>query len=378
MKSSLETIAARVGTEPDLETRALSPSIHLATTFARDQSGNHSGGFVYSRLENPTRQKLELALTDLEGGAKAMAFSSGMAAANAIFQSLKPGDRVLLPHDIYYGVKSLATDFFGSWGLVVDSVDMREVSRVKKALTVPTRLVWLETPSNPQVSIIDIRAVSTAARQVGATVLVDNTWSTPLITRPFEFGAHVVMHSITKYFGGHSDVLGGALVFAENDDLCSKVGAIQQKAGAVLDPFSCWLTMRGIRSLAVRLERQCRSAIILAQYLSSHPSIEQVHYPGLPTDPGHEVASRQMKMYGGMLSIRIKGSPEEAKQVANNLYYFANATSLGGTESLIEHRASIEGPTSTTPQNLLRVSVGLESVDDLISDLNQALQSVQK
>lgn len=186
------------------------------------------------------------------------------------------------------------------------------------------------------------------------------------------------MHSITKYFGGHSDVLGGALVFAENDDLCSKVGAIQQKAGAVLDPFSCWLTMRGIRSLAVRLERQCRSAIILAQYLSSHPSIEQVHYPGLPTDPGHEVASRQMKMYGGMLSIRIKGSPEEAKQVANNLYYFANATSLGGTESLIEHRASIEGPTSTTPQNLLRVSVGLESVDDLISDLNQALQSVQK
>ncbi len=376
MKSSLETIAARVGTEPDLESRALSPSIQMATTYARDESGNHSAGFVYSRLDNPTRQKLELALAELEGGAKALAFSSGMAAVNAIFQSLKPGDRILLPHDIYYGVRSLATDHFGSWGLIVDTVNMADLGQVKQALKVPTQLVWIETPSNPQLSITDIQAISDEARKVGASVVVDNTWSTPLITRPFEFGAHVVMHSITKYFGGHSDVLGGALIFAEEDAWCAKVQAIQQKAGAVLDPFSCWLTMRGIRSMAVRLERQCQSALILAEFLAGHSAIEHVHYPGLLSDPGHEIASRQMNMFGGMLSIRIKGTAEQAKRLANNLHYFANATSLGGTESLIEHRASIEGPDSKTPDNLLRISVGLESVEDLMKDLKNGLKKI--
>jgi cystathionine gamma-synthase len=376
MKSSLETIAARVGTEPDLESRALSPSIQMATTYARDDQGEHSAGFIYSRLGNPTRQKLESALSELEGGTQALAFASGMAAANAILQSLKPGDRILLPHDIYYGVRALATDYFGSWGLVVDSVDMTDLKMVRDALKKPTRLVWLESPSNPQVSITDIAAVSLEAKKAGATVVVDNTWCTPLITRPIEFGADVVMHSITKYFGGHSDVLGGALVFAKEDMLSERVHSIQQKAGAVLDPFSCWLTLRGIRSMAVRLERQCESAQALAEFLFRHPSIEKVHYPGLPTDPGHEIASRQMKRFGGMLSILVKGSAEQAKALASNLHYFANATSLGGTESLIEHRASIEGPGSTTPDNLLRISVGLESVEDLKSDLDRGLKKI--
>lgn len=377
MKTSLDTQLARVGTHPDLESSALSPSIQLATTFARDEYGEHPAGHVYSRQSNPTRSKLEAALAEMESGSSAFAFSSGMAAANALFQSLKPGDRVLLPHDIYYGVRALASDYFASWGLVVETVDMSQLDAVKEALRQPTEIVWVETPSNPQLHISDIAAIGELAKEKGARLVVDNTWSTPLITRPIELGADVVLHSVTKYLGGHSDVLGGALVFASDDAFCTRVHGVQQKAGAVLDPFSCWLTMRGIRSMAVRLARQCDSALLLAEFLAGHPSVEAVHYPGLASDPGHRIASKQMTRFGGMLSFRVKGGAQPAKRLASGLQLFANATSLGGTESLIEHRASVEGPDSQTPVGLLRVSVGLESVVDLILDLEQGLNSLK-
>ena len=376
MKFNLETTIARVGTHPDAESAGLSPSIHLATTFARDEHGQHPAGYLYSRISNPTRNKLEEALAELEGGVSGMAFSSGMAAVNAIFQALGPGDRILLPHDIYYGVRKLAEQHFAAWGVKIDQVDMTNEQALAQALSSKTALVWIETPSNPQLNITDIEHVCKLAHAAGARVVVDNTWSTPVITRPFEWGADIVMHSITKYFGGHSDVLGGALICNRDDVFTQKLRSIQQEAGAVLDPFSAWLTMRGIRSLGARLSRQCDSAEAIARFLFEHPSIEGVHFPGLETDPGHLVAKKQMHRFGAMLSCRIKGSADQAKMVASGLTLFANATSLGGTESLIEHRASVEGPYSTTPSNLLRVSIGLESVDDLIQDLDTTLRSV--
>jgi cystathionine gamma-synthase len=376
MKFNLETTIARVGTHPDAESAGLSPSIHLATTFARDEHGQHPAGYLYSRISNPTRNKLEEALAELEGGVSGMAFSSGMAAVNAIFQALGPGDRILLPHDIYYGVRKLAEEHFSTWGLKVDQVDMANEQALAEELSSKTALVWIETPSNPQLNITDIEHVCQLAHAAGARVVVDNTWSTPVITRPFEWGADVVMHSITKYFGGHSDVLGGALICKQDDGFTQKLRSIQQGAGAVLDPFSAWLTMRGIRSLGARLSRQCDSAESIASFLSEHPFIERVHFPGLSSDPGHAVATKQMNRFGAMLSCRVKGTADQARKVASSLTLFANATSLGGTESLIEHRASVEGPYSTTPANLLRISVGLESAQDLIDDLDSTLRSV--
>ena len=376
MKSHLETIIARVGTHPDVESGGLSPAIHMATTFARDNEGQHPLGYLYSRIDNPTRKKLEEALTNMEGGATSMAFSSGMAAVNALLQSLKHGDRIVLPHDVYYGVRKLAEEHFARWGLNVATVDMTDIQALQEALSVPTEMVWIETPSNPQLNITDIQRVSALAHEAGAIAVVDNTWSTPLVTRPIDLGADVVLHSITKYFGGHSDVLGGALVFRSEDDLSETIRSIQQSAGAVLDPFSSWLTMRGIRSLGARMERQCASAERIAFFLDSHPLVERVHFPGLPKDPGYVVAKKQMSRFGAMISFKVMGTPEQAKMLACKFSLFANATSLGGTESLVEHRASVEGPYSTTPGNLLRMSVGLEDVDDLIEDINQALQSV--
>ena len=373
MKWSPDTLFARVGTEPDDQTRALSPSIQMASTFARPSDGHPSGEFVYSRLGNPTREKLETALAEMEGGEIAFAFSSGMAAANALLQTLSPGDTVLMPHDIYFGIRQLATHHFGKWGLVVDTIDMSDLEAVKAALSTPTTLVWLETPSNPQLNITDLSEVISLSKKAGARTVVDSTWCTPLITKPLDMGADVVLHSVTKYFGGHSDLLGGALICRSADDWSEQIHAVQKTAGAVLDPFSCWLTMRGLRSLPVRLQRQCESAMQVAQFLSTHPNVEGVHYPGLPTDPGFEVARKQMTWFGGMLSFRVKASERDAIQFASNLHLFAHATSLGGTESLIEHRASIEGPDSLTPRNLLRVSVGLESAEDLIEDLRQGL-----
>lgn len=374
MTWNLDTHLARTGTEPDPHTGALAPPIHTASTYARDSDGN-PGAFVYSRLSNPTRQQFEEALALAEGGRRAMGFSSGMTAAMTICQALDPGDHVILPHDIYFGVRTLIANHFVRWGLEVTEVDQRDLNAVQEALKPTTRLVWVETPSNPQLNVIDIRAMARLTHSAGAQLLVDNTWSTPLITRPIELGADIVLHSVTKYLGGHSDVLGGALVFAKEDERCQRVVELSGEGGAVLDPFGAWLAMRGMRSLGPRLRHQCESALRIAKWLSAHSQVESVNYPGLASHPGHEIARSQMALYGGMLSFLVKGGAANALRVVNRSHLFANATSLGGTESLMEHRASIEGKGSPTPDNLLRVSVGLEHAEDLMADLDQALSA---
>ena len=372
MNWHLDTRLARTGTEPDAETGALAPPIHTASTYARNPDGIPRP-FVYSRLGNPTRQRFEEALATSEGGARAMGFASGMTAAMTLCQALDPGDHIILPHDIYFGVRTLIMDHFVRWGLHVSEVDQRDEEAVGQAMQANTRLVWVETPSNPQLNIIDISAIASVAKRAGARLVVDNTWSTPLITRPIDFGADVVLHSVTKYLGGHSDVLGGALVFAREDSFSERVASLSDEGGAVLDPFGSWLVMRGMRSLGPRLRQQSATAVQIAHWLEQHPSIEAVHYPGLSSHPGHSIALRQMAMFGGMMSFRVHGGPARALSVVKRSRLFANATSLGGTESLMEHRASIEGEDSPTPGNLLRMSVGLEHVDDLLADLDTAL-----
>ena len=372
--SHLDTLLARAGTSPDPQTGALAPPIHPATTYARREDGSSPDGFMYSRLDNPTRRCLEEALASVEGGAQCRAFSSGMAAVMTLCQTLRSGDHVLLPNDIYYGVRELIQAQFGRWGLQASDVDMSDVQAVRDAIQDNTRLVWVETPSNPQLNITDIAAIAAISHDHGAWLVVDNTWPTPLITRPIKLGADVVLHSVTKYLGGHSDVLGGALIFADSGDLFERADALSRQGGAVLDPFGSWLTLRGMRSLGPRLRQQCASAMEMAQWLEDHPGIEAVHYPGLPSHPGHAVAAGQMDLFGGMLSIRVVGGEQKALDVVRKTRLFANATSLGGTESLMEHRASVEGNHSTTPRNLLRISVGLEDVDELKADLAQALR----
>ncbi|MDA1333954.1 MAG: PLP-dependent transferase, partial [Bacteroidetes bacterium] len=293
-----------------------------------------------------------------------------------LLQALDPGDHVILPDDIYFGVRKLATGPFARWGLDVSHVDMSNNASLEAAFKPSTRMVWIETPSNPLLTVTDIAAVSKLAHYHHAHVVVDNTWPSPALTRPIEHGADIVLHSVTKYLGGHSDVLGGALIFEKEDDLFHRIVELQRDAGAVLDPFSSWLTLRGMRSLIPRITHQCASALYLANWLNEHSAVEAVHYPGLSSHPGHETAKRQMAAFGGMLSFRVQGGKPAALSIVNSSRLFTNATSLGGTESLMEHRASAEGDTSTTPDNLLRVSLGLESVEDLKADLEQALDRV--
>ncbi|WP_456424767.1 trans-sulfuration enzyme family protein [Rhodocaloribacter sp.] len=369
----LETRLAQAGGVPDPETGALIPPIHLSTTYERGADGVYPRGFVYTRLANPTRLRFETTLAALEGGAACAAFASGMAAATAVLQTLRPGDHLLLPDDVYYGVRRLVETVFAEWGLAWSVVDMTDLDAVEAALRPATRLVWTETPSNPMLKITDLRAVAERAHAAGARLLVDGTWMTPFLQRPFEHEADLVLHSVTKYLGGHSDVLGGAVVFRAEDDLSERVRALQASAGAVMDPFSAWLALRGMRTLAARLRMQCDTARRLAAFLQTHPAVARVHHPSLPEHPGHAVARRQMDDDGAMLSIEVRGGRDEALGVAARVKVFTRATSLGGVESLIEHRASIEAPPSRTPENLLRLSIGLEHPDDLLADLSQAL-----
>jgi cystathionine gamma-synthase len=292
----------------------------------------------------------------------------------SIFQALRPGDHVVAPDDAYHGVTRLLRDLMAPWGLEYTRVDMRDPQNVAAALRPNTRLVWIETPSNPLLKIADIAAIASIAHQAGALCAVDNTWATPVQQRPLELGADMVMHATTKYIGGHSDVLGGAVVFRENDAFAERVRFLQINGGAVPSPFDCWLTLRGIQTLTYRVRSHAASAMQVARFLATHPRIERVHYPGLETHPGHAVATRQMRGFGGMISIEIQGGEAEAVAVAARVRIITRATSLGGVESLIEHRASVEGPESVTPPNLLRISVGLEHPDDLIADLAQALE----
>ena len=370
----IETLAVRAGHAVDPSTGAVTPPIHLSTTFEREPDGSYRQGHVYARTSNPNRQMLETVLTQLEGGSSAIAFASGSAATHAVFQALAPGDHVVVPADAYYGTLRLVREVFAPWGLQVDACDMSDLDAVQRLLRPTTKVVWVETPSNPLLRVVDIAALAALAHGVGARCVVDNTWATPLLQRPLDLGADVAMHSTTKYLGGHSDLMGGALVVGANDDYAARLRALQGLGGAIPSPFDCWLLMRGIRSLPWRMRGHCANAIAVARFLVDHPAIEAVHYPGLPSHPGHDIAARQMKDFGGMLSIQLRGGERAALDLTTRLQLFTRATSLGGPESLIEHRASVEGPTTISPRNLLRVSVGLESADDLIEDLETALR----
>lgn len=368
-----ETLTAHTGRPIEPGTGAVTPSITLSTTFERADDGSFRQD-IYTRLGNPNRSALETALAALEGGTAALAFASGQAAAAAVLQSLTTGDHVILSDDLYHGVRHYANEVMSRWGLQCDFADMRDPTNVKRALKPNTRLVWLETPSNPSLKIVDIAAVSEIAHQAGALCLVDNSWATPVLQRPLQFGADIVMHSTTKYLGGHSDVLGGALILRETSGgLEERLRTIQTLGGSVPSPFDCWLLLRSLPTLPIRVREQSASAEKIAFYLNEHPRVEVVHYPGLPTHTGHEIAGAQMSSFGGMLSFQTKGGQAEALAFAGRLNIFTRATSLGGVESLIEHRASIEGADSPTPPSLLRASIGLEHVDDLIDDLAQAL-----
>jgi cystathionine gamma-synthase len=372
----IETLAVHAGHEIDPATAAVTPPIHLSTTFAREADGGYRAGLVYSRYANPNRTSLENCLAQLEGGAAAAAFSSGSAATMTLVQAIGPGAHIVAPDDAYFGTTKLFRDVFGPWGVETTVVDMTDIGAVKNALRENTKLVWIETPSNPLLRVVDIACIAELAHEAGAICAVDNTWGTPVLQRPLELGSDIVMHSTTKYLGGHSDVLSGALVAKQDDALTQRIRAVQMSGGAVPSPFECWLTLRGIRTLPWRVRAQSANALALARYLSRDPRVEAVHYPGLETHPGHHIARRQMAEFGGMMSVQVGADRAASIAFASRLLVFTQATSLGGTESLIEHRASVEGPGTRAPENLLRISVGLEHVQDLIDDMTQSLDAI--
>src|SRR6266536_5486885 len=368
----IETLAVHAGHDVDPATGAVATPIYLSTTFERDVDGAYSRGFMYTRNNNPNREALERGISALEGGAVAAAFASGTGATMSLLQALAPGDHVLAHVDAYYGTSRLIREIFQRWGLKADFVDMSDLAAVKKALKPKTKLAWAETPSNPLLKIVDLAAVAEIVHDAGALFVCDNT-SAPVLQRPFDLGADLILHSTTKYFGGHCDVLGGIVVAKTDNEFFQRIRSIQYEGGAVPSPFDCWLILRGMRTLPWRMRAHAENAMKIADFLAQHRKVARVHYPGLQSHPGYEIAKRQMSMFGGMLSFEAKGGQEAAMAVAAKTKIFTRATSLGGVESLIEHRASIEGPGTTSPESLLRCSIGLEHPDDLIEDLEQAL-----
>ena len=354
----IETLAVHAGQHVDEATGAVTPPIHLSTTFERNPDGTFPHGLIYARSGNPNRNALEECLSLLEGGAAAVAFSSGSAATAVLFQMLEPGDHVIAPFDAYYGTPKLLMDHFGRWGLEYSLVDYQ--GDWQKEIRDNTRLVWLESPSNPLIRVSDIAAVCKIAHERGIKVAVDNTWATPVLQRPFELGADFVMHSTTKYLGGNSDVIGGIVVCRNVDASYERIRMIQADAGSIPSPFDCWLIMRGVRTLPYRVRAHEANARAVAEFLRSHPAVAKVHYPG----------------WGGMLSFEVKGGKTEALKLTGAVKLFTRATSLGGPESLIEHRASVEGVHTRAPESLLRCSIGLEHHEDLIGDLRQALDTL--
>ncbi len=368
----IETVAVHAGHAVDPATGAVAAPIYLSTTFERDIEGTYSRGFMYTRNDNPNRQTLERGVTMLEGGETAAAFASGTGATMSILQSLSPGDHVLAHVDAYYGTSRLIREIFMRWGLETDFVDMSNLAAVKKALRPNTKLAWAETPSNPLLKIVDLAGIAEIVHDTGAIFVCDNTWA-PVLQRPFDLGADLILHSTTKYFGGHCDVLGGIVVAKTDSEFFQQIRGIQYEGGAVPSPFDCWLILRGMRTLPWRMRAHSENARKVADFLARHPQVAQVHYPGLSSHPGHKIAAKQMSAFGGMLSFESKDGYGAAMSVAAKTKIFIRATSLGGVESLIEHRASIEGPGTTSPGGLLRLSIGLENADDLIEDLDQAL-----
>lgn len=370
-----ETLAIHAGGESDRDTGAVSPPIHLATTFRHGPAAERIAGYEYQREGNPTNDRLRAAIAAMEGGETALTCASGMAAISAVLESLPQGARLLIPDDCYTGLRVLAAEFLPARGIAVQRVDMTDPDAVEAACAGGVDLVWAETPSNPLLKLSDIAALAAIAQAHGALLACDNTFASPALQQPLALGADLVMHSTTKYFGGHSDVLGGALVFKRADSMFERIAHRLHITGATLSPFSAWLTLRGCRSLPARMALHCANARRVADFLSRQPQVERVNYPGLASHPGHAVAARQMRDFGGMLSVQLRGGRDAALAMAGKLALFTNATSLGGCESLVEHRASTEGENPSSPQNLLRMSVGLEHIDDLIADLEQALRA---
>lgn len=377
-KNRPETLAARALGWIDPATGAVSPPVQPSTTYARGEDYKLLGAHGYLRAESAAYAQPEALLAKLEGGAGAALFASGMAATTAVFQALKPGDHVVVQDSIYFNLPKWLREWAEPWGLAATFVPTGDVKALGAALRPgSTRLVWIETPANPTWQVTDIEAAAALAHKAGAILAVDSTAASPVLTRPIEHGADIVMHSATKYLNGHSDVLAGALVTARDDEFWKRVKYVRTMGGAVLGPFEAWLLLRGMRTLHLRVRHQSQSALAIATHFRNHPKLLRVCYPGLPEDPGHAAASKQMTGgYGGMLSLRFRGGAAAVLAFVARLELFVRATSLGGVESLVEHRGTIEGPDSPTPQDLLRVSVGIEHVDDLIADLEQGFAAI--
>jgi cystathionine gamma-synthase len=373
MTTDFATICAHAGATPDPHTGAVTSPLYFSSTFHYHPTGENPTGNVYSRESNPTRSALEKVLAQLEQGEDAAAFSSGSAAANAVFLSLRPGDHLIINFDAYAGIRTLLREVFMPWGLDVTFTDLSDINNLSTSIKPTTKLVWTESPTNPQLKIVDLISLINTCKQHHIKVAVDNTFATPALQNPISLGADIVMHSTTKYLGGHSDLTGGALISAKKDEQWDRIRFIQHIQGAVPSPFDCWLLMRGIRSFVPRMTQHLSNAKAIAEFLTTHPKVERVLYPGLSSHPGHEAAKKQMRDFGAIVSFLVKGNKEEAIQIAQRVRVFTNATSLGGTESLLEHRKSVEGPDSPTPDNLIRLSVGLEDITSLIEDLKQAL-----
>jgi cystathionine gamma-synthase len=378
---SFETLAIHAGQEPDPLTGAVVPPIYQVSTFAQDGVGGVRGGYEYSRSANPTRTALAECLAALEEGAAALAFASGLAAEDCLLRTLcSPGDRVLIPDDAYGGTYRLFAQVLAGWGVDYEVVPISDLAAVRERLAGrPTRCVWAETPTNPLLNIADIRGLAQAAHEAGAMLVVDNTFASPYLQQPLTLGADAVVHSTTKYLGGHSDVIGGAVVLADAE-LAARVAFTQNATGSVAGPFDAWLTLRGIRTLAARMDRHCRNAMRIAQMLAEHPAVTEVLYPGLPSHPGHKIAQEQMRAFGGMVSFRLQAGEQAAVRTCGQTRLFTLAESLGGVESLIEHparmtHASVADSPLAVPGDLIRLSVGIEDCDDLIHDLRQALPS---
>lgn len=373
-----ETLAAQAAHRPGSE-GDVTPPIHVSTNYAR---GPDYALVVpergYSRDDNPTYAAPEALLARLEGGAAALLFASGMAAAMAVVQALRPGARIAAPRVMYWGLRDWLIAFCRDWGLGLDLFDPSDPAALTAALRPgETRLLWIETPCNPTWEVIDIAAAAKAARAAGARLVVDSTVATPVLTQPLALGADLVFHSATKYLNGHGDVVAGALVAAQRDDFWARVAANRRNGGAIPGAFEAWLLQRGLRTLYLRVARASENALAVARHFESHPAVAAVLYPGLPSHPGHAIAARQMRGgFGGMLGLRLRGGAPAALEVCRRVRVFVRATSLGGTESLIEHRASIEGPDSPVPADLLRLSIGIEHADDLIADLDRALSGL--
>ncbi|MFB7475358.1 cystathionine gamma-synthase [Kitasatospora sp. NPDC056184] len=378
LPQGFETLAIHAGQEADPQTGAVVTPIYQVSTYKQDGVGGLRGGYEYSRSANPTRTALEECLAALEGGARGLAFASGLAAEDTLLRTiLKPGDHIVIPNDAYGGTFRLFAKVLTRWGVEFSVANTQDLATVREALRPNTRAVWVETPSNPLLGITDLAALAEIAHGAGALLVVDNTFASPYLQQPIALGADVVVHSTTKYMGGHSDVVGGALVIAEAG-LGEEVAYHQNAMGAVSGPFDAWLVLRGIKTLGVRMDRHSSNAEKVAELLAGHPAVSQVLYPGLPEHPGHDIAAKQMKAFGGMVSFRVNGGEEAAVEVCNRAQLFTLGESLGGVESLIEHpgrmtHASVAGSALEVPSDLVRVSVGIESIDDLLADLKQAL-----